>query len=217
MQALLHRIPPENMNFTPPLRSICCAAAPLPKEIVPQLQKLWPTCLMRQGWGMTETATAVAFTPQGSPHGFSHTCGPILPNAEAVIVDPERGKSIAPGNGQGELWVRAPSITLGYISNPKETQEMFNIGGQGWMRSGDEAEFEMGKVLVDGVVKEEWLLCIRDRLKELIKVLPPSRPDEIAVDRGTLGIRKPSCTGRIGECTRCPPRGCRPSGRWETR
>ena len=172
---------------------------------------------MRQGWGMTETATAVAFTPQGSPHGFSHTCGPILPNAEAVIVDPERGKSIAPGNGQGELWVRAPSITLGYISNPKETQEMFNIGGQGWMRSGDEAEFEMGKVLVDGVVKEEWLLCIRDRLKELIKVLPPSRPDEIAIDRGTLGIRKPSCTGRIGECTRCPPRGCRPSGRWETR
>ena len=217
MQALLHRIPPEKMNFNPPLQSICCAAAPLPKEIVPQLQKLWPTCLMRQGWGMTETATAVAFTPQGSPQGFSHTCGPILPNAEAVIIDPERGNSIEPGKGQGELWVRAPSITLGYINNPKETQEMFNIGGQGWMRSGDEAEFEKGNVLVDGEVKEEWRLCIRDRLKELIKVLPPSRPNEIEVDRGALGIRKPSCTCRIGECAGCPPRDCRPGGCWETR
>lgn len=122
---------------------------------------------------MTETATAVTFTPAGSPDGFSHTCGPVIPNAEAVIVDTEKNVSIAPGKGQGELWVRAPSITLGYIDNPKETEGMFNIGGQGWMRSGDEAEFEPGKVSVDGVVKEAWCLCIRDRLKELIKVHTP--------------------------------------------
>jgi 4-coumarate--CoA ligase len=122
---------------------------------------------------MTETSVAVNITPIGSPLEFSHTCGPLLPNAEAVIIDPKRGISIAPGKGQGELWVRAPSVTLGYISNPKETKDMFDIGGQGWMRSGDEAEFERGKVIVDGAVKEEWLLCIRDRLKELIKVPPP--------------------------------------------
>jgi 4-coumarate--CoA ligase len=124
---------------------------------------------------MTETSVAVAFTPLGSPlEGTSHTCGPIIPNAQAVIVDAERGTSIAPGKGQGELWVRAPSITLGYINNPKETKEMFNIGGAGWMRSGDEAEFERGNVMVNGVIREEWLLCIRDRIKELIKVSPPS-------------------------------------------
>lgn len=119
---------------------------------------------------MTETATAVTMTPGGSPNGFSHTCGPVLPNAECVIVDPDTLTSIAPGKGQGELWVRAPSITLGYISNPKETEAMFNIGGQGWMRSGDEAEFERGLVYVNGKIQETWLLCIRDRLKELIKV-----------------------------------------------
>jgi acyl-CoA synthetase (AMP-forming)/AMP-acid ligase II len=170
MLALLHRVPPEKLRFNPPLESICCAAAPLPKEIVPKLQAIWPTTLMRQGWGMTETATAIAYTPVRSPNGFSHTCGPILPNAEAVIVDSDKLTSVAPGKGQGELWVRGPSITKGYIDNPKETQEMFNIGGQGWMRSGDEAEFEHGNVTVDGVVKDAWCLCIRDRLKELIKV-----------------------------------------------
>src|SRR5204862_8223748 len=102
-----------------------------------------------------------------SPKAFSHTCGPILPNAEAVIIDPEKLTSIAPGEGQGELWVRAPSITLGYIDNQKETREMFNVGGQGWMKSGHEAAFETGKVTVDGVVTDEWRLCIRDRLKAL--------------------------------------------------
>jgi 4-coumarate--CoA ligase len=168
--ALLHRVPHDKLVFNPPLDSVCCAAAPLPRDLVPKLQKLWPTTLMRQGWGMTETATAVTYTPARSPFGFSHTCGPLLPNAEAVIMDTEKLVSIAPGEGQGELWVRAPSVTLGYIGNPKETKGMFNISGQGWMRSGDEAEFERGNVNVHGKSVETWLLCIRDRLKELIKV-----------------------------------------------
>jgi acyl-CoA synthetase (AMP-forming)/AMP-acid ligase II len=121
---------------------------------------------------MTETATAVTFTPARSPPGGSHTCGPVLPGAQAIIVDTEKMTSVAPGEGQGELWVRAPSIALGYIGNPKETNGMFNIGGQGWMRSGDEAEFEKAQIAVHGHVVEAWNLCIRDRLKELIKVLP---------------------------------------------
>jgi hypothetical protein len=121
---------------------------------------------------MTETCVGVTLTPAGSPNGYSHTCGPVFPNAECLIVDTETLRSIAPGEGQGELWVRAASITMGYIDNAKETNEMFNIGGQGWMRSGDEAEFERGMVKVDGKITETWLLCIRDRLKELIKVYP---------------------------------------------
>jgi 4-coumarate--CoA ligase len=120
---------------------------------------------------MTETATAVTCTPEGAPvTGYSHTCGPVLPNAEIVLVNTETLKSVSPGSGQGELWVRAPSVTLGYIDNPKETAEMFNIGGMGWMRTGDEAEVELGKTNVEGKIQDVWLLCIRDRLKELIKV-----------------------------------------------
>lgn len=165
-------------------------------EIVPKLQMLWPTTLMRQGWGMTETAVAVTFTPAGSPHGASHTCGPLLPGAQAVIVDSEKLTSVAPGQGQGELWVRAPSITLGYIDNPKETKEMFDIGGWGWMRSGDEAEFEMAKIAVHGHVVETWNLCIRDRLKELIKVHPSPLLWLIT------GLWKSGSTRGIGECAR---------------
>jgi 4-coumarate--CoA ligase len=192
--ALLHRVPPEKLKFNPPLKSICCAAAPLPKDLVPALRKLWPTTLIRQGWGMTETATAVTLTTAESPDGFNHTCGAVFPNAEAVIMDPDTLNSIAPGQGQGELWVRAPSVTLGYIDNPKETEAMFNIGGQGWMRSGDEAEFERGKVAANGKIQEAWLLCIRDRLKELIKVCH-------WCVRLIIGIWESSCSSGIREYT----------------
>ena len=209
MLALLHRVPHEKLKFNPPLESVCCAAAPLPKEIVPKLQAIWPSTLMRQGWGMTETATAVAYTPTRSPNGFSHTCGPIMPNSEAVIIDSEKLTSVAPGEGQGELWVRGPSITLGYIDNLKETKEMFNIGGQGWMRSGDEAEFEHGKVDVNGTLKDAWCLCIRDRLKELIKV-------SLCVIYLTIGIWKSSCACRIGECACFTSMHCRSSCCWKT-
>jgi acyl-CoA synthetase (AMP-forming)/AMP-acid ligase II len=171
--ALYHRVPHSKLQFDPPIDSICCAAAPLPKDIVPQLQKIWPTTLLRQGWGMTETATCITITPTGSPQGYSHTCGAIVPNGDCVIMDTETLTSIAPGQGQGELWVRSPSVTLGYIHNPSETAGMFNIGGEGWLRSGDEAEFEKGEVAVQGQTREAWLLCIRDRLKELIKAPPP--------------------------------------------
>lgn len=151
---------------------------------------------------MTETAVAMALTPVSSPHGMNHTCGPLLANCEAVIVDTDSLKSIAPGKGQGELWVRSPSITLGYISNPKETNEMFNIAGQGWMRTGDEAEFEKGKVSIEGKVRDEWLLCIRDRLKELIKVL--------SSDEGklNLGIWEPSRSCGVGKCVGQSPLHC---------
>lgn len=136
---------------------------------------------------MTETATCVTITPSGSPKDYSHTCGPIVPNAECVIVDTETLSSIAPGQGQGELWVRSPSVTLGYIDNPSETDSMFNLGGEGWMRSGDEAEFERGKVCVQGSIEEAWLLCIRDRLKELIKA--SSHVSEIRTNGRFLEIR----------------------------
>jgi 4-coumarate--CoA ligase len=168
--AMLNRIPAERLQFPVPLAGISCAAAPLPHNLVPKLHKIWPDVLIRQGWGMTETATCISCTPPLSPLEYYHTCGPILANAQALVIDPETLSSVAPGQGQGELWVKSPSISMGYIGNEAETKAMFDINGQGWMRSGDEAEFERADVVVDGVKQETWVLCIRDRLKELIKV-----------------------------------------------
>jgi long-subunit acyl-CoA synthetase (AMP-forming) len=62
----------------------------------------------------------------------------------------------------------ADDVVHRYRRENRHTIDKF--GGQGWMRSGDESVFERGTVNVDGQIQETWLLCIHDRLKELIKV-----------------------------------------------
>ena len=60
----------------------------------------------------------------------------------------------------GELVVRSPSVTLGYLNNDQATRESFQ---DGWMRTGD-------KALVRKSPKGNEHIWIVDRMKELIKV-----------------------------------------------
>jgi acyl-CoA synthetase (AMP-forming)/AMP-acid ligase II len=54
---------------------------------------------------------------------------------------------------------------MGYHGNPEATRETFDVtrDGVGWMRTGDEATFEFS-------YGDHWII-IKDRLKEMIKVL----------------------------------------------
>jgi acyl-CoA synthetase (AMP-forming)/AMP-acid ligase II len=54
---------------------------------------------------------------------------------------------------------------MGYHGNPEATKETFDVtrDGTGWMRTGDEATFEHAH-------GQNWII-IKDRLKEMIKVL----------------------------------------------
>ncbi len=74
-------------------------------------------------------------------------------------MDPE-GRDIETLDTPGELYVSGPSVTMGYLNNPKATAETFI---DGWVRTGDEGMF----VLSAGGIEH---LRITDRLKELIKV-----------------------------------------------
>jgi acyl-CoA synthetase (AMP-forming)/AMP-acid ligase II len=66
------------------------------------------------------------------------------------------GRDLGPGD-DGELWVRGPQVTCGYLNRPEETAAL--VDAEGWLRTGD-----LGHVDASG---EVWIV---DRLKELIKV-----------------------------------------------
>lgn len=113
--------------------------------------------MIREGWGMSETSTLATITPLDNDEERHHgTCGVLIPNAEAKIVDVETGADLGPDK-PGELLVRGPQNMKGYLNNPAATAE--TITAEGWLRTGDVATF-------DG----EGRLRIVDRLKELIKV-----------------------------------------------
>jgi acyl-CoA synthetase (AMP-forming)/AMP-acid ligase II/NAD(P)-dependent dehydrogenase (short-subunit alcohol dehydrogenase family) len=103
-----------------------------------------------QGLGMTE-AGCVCFTPDGVP-GPPDTVGVPLPGTEVRFVDPATGADAVPG----ELWIRGPQVTPGYLDDPGATAAL--IDADGWLHSGDLAELD-----------DDGYLRIVGRLKSMIK------------------------------------------------
>jgi len=83
---------------------------------------------------MTELTYAGIFVPSGSKDEPG-SVGVLLLNCEAELRD-ENGKEVAPGE-RGEVYVRDPSVSLGYWKNEKATAETLLSGS--WLQTGDVA------------------------------------------------------------------------------
>jgi acyl-CoA synthetase (AMP-forming)/AMP-acid ligase II len=137
-------------------------AAPLGKESVMAMQSLYPDWQVCQAYGLTESATVVSSTTRADKwHGSS---GSLLPGAEVRIVSAD-GNDIEEYDTPGELWVKAPSVVIGYLDNEKATKETFSEDRNGrWLKTGDEGEI---RVCPASGNEHVWIV---DRIKELIKV-----------------------------------------------
>lgn len=141
------------------IKVIFSGAAPLDGALAAAVEKRLH-CEVVQGYGMTETSPAVNLIPAERPEIDKSSIGPLVPNTDARLVDPETGADVdVPDSGAsepGELWVRGPQVMVGYLNRPEATAEM--LDADGWLRTGD-----MATVTADGIFR------IVDRLKELIK------------------------------------------------
>jgi acyl-coenzyme A synthetase/AMP-(fatty) acid ligase len=145
------------------VKAIFTGAAPLGAESAEELHAIYPSWLIRQGYGLTETCTVVCTTPETDI--FFGSSGSLLPGYTAKIISME-GVDITGYDQPGELVVQSPSVVLGYLNNDKANQETFidDTDGKGrWMRTGDEAVIRLSPKGNEHVV-------IVDRIKELIKV-----------------------------------------------
>lgn len=170
--AMLYLVPPMIIHLTnakdiakkydlSSVHGCFTGAAPLGKETAEELQSMFPSWDIRQGYGLTETATVVCATVPGDI--WFGSSGSLLPGVKARIVTIE-GNEITGYDQPGELWVQSPSVTLGYLKNDKATQETFVDEPDGrYMRTGDEA------VVRKSPAGHEHIFIV-DRIKELIKV-----------------------------------------------
>ncbi|KAI9452564.1 phenylacetyl-CoA ligase [Lactarius psammicola] len=137
------------------IRFCFSGAAPLSPELASQLEKVLPNASLGQGFGMTETSTAVSMTSALEKIGKPGSAGIAVPGVRFRIV--KEDGTLAKLGERGELVVKSPSNALKYWDNPKATAETFLEDG--WVRTGDEVEFDA-----------EGNIYVVDRLKELIKV-----------------------------------------------
>jgi acyl-CoA synthetase (AMP-forming)/AMP-acid ligase II/NAD(P)-dependent dehydrogenase (short-subunit alcohol dehydrogenase family) len=134
------------------LRVLESSGAPLPPELARACARRLG-CRVKQGFGMTECGTTHA-VPDDGPD-IPESIGPALPGVECRVVDPETNADARPGE-PGELLVRSPSVTPGYLGDPEATAAAIDAGG--WLHTGD-------IVTVNG---DGWFF-VAGRIKELIK------------------------------------------------
>lgn len=126
--------------------------APMPQATIDALARKLPALQLVNGYGATETCSPATMWPVGQAAPIA-SVGRPMPCAEIMIVDPETGIEVPPGE-TGELWIRGPMVIKEYWNNPKATAEGIVAG---FWRSGDV-----------GCVDASGNVYVHDRLKDLI-------------------------------------------------
>lgn len=116
------------------------------------------------GYGMSETCPVLTLSHL-QPHMESwdnerqaeirSLTGRPVPMVTLRIVDDELNDLPHDGKSQGEVVVRAPWLTQGYLNDPEQSEELWRGG---WLHTGD-----------IGVITEDGYLKITDRIKDVVK------------------------------------------------
>ena len=131
-------------------------AAPVSPEILQLLKKKFPGTGFMQGYGMTESCSCItAHPPDKYDYSYAHTVGTVVASTVIKILD-EDGNELSV-NQPGEIVAKGPQIAMGYLNNEKANRETWMPDG--FLRTGDQ-----------GMINEEGIITITDRIKEIIKV-----------------------------------------------
>jgi oxalate---CoA ligase len=150
-QAILSRAPRNAESIAKArLRLIRSSSASLPPAVMLEVEKIFG-CPVIESYGMTEAAHQMAsnLLPPGTrkPGSVGVAAGP-----EIAIMDDEG--HLKPSGEIGEVVIRGPNVTSGYLNNPDANAKGF---AGGWFRTGDQ-----------GMLDAEGYLTITGRLKEII-------------------------------------------------
>jgi long-chain acyl-CoA synthetase len=142
---------------------VSSGAAPLPPEVAAFLAGLGLKVL--DIYGMTETTGA--FTQNTRSEFKIGTVGRPCPGMEVAVAD------------DGEILVRGPLLTPGYLNRPDQTAGL--IDTDGWLHTGDV-----------GSLDEDGFLSVVDRKKELIitaggENVPPAAVENLLVAHPLVG------------------------------
>ena len=131
-------------NLGGSLRIVVSAAAPIDKKVGTWLEDIGITFL--QGYGLTETAPISAVTPEYK------TCvgsaGKAIVQADIKIKNPNE-------DGEGEIWIKSPTLMIGYYEDEEETKKV--IDEDGYFNAGD-----------IGYIDEDGYIFITGRSKNVI-------------------------------------------------
>ncbi|QZE27161.1 class I adenylate-forming enzyme family protein [Brevibacterium casei] len=141
------------------IRLLYSGGAPVPPATVAKFRDRFGH-YVHNIYGMTETASAVIGVPAGIDAPVDQATdtlaiGVPFPGLDARIVDIATGEVVTDGTA-GELQLRGPQVTPGYLGRPDANERAFV---DGWLRTGDV-----------GVMDSAGWIYLVDRIKDQINV-----------------------------------------------
>lgn len=127
--------------------------ATVPPAVVEKYKKLANIDLI-EGYGMSETAALIISNPLNR-NKLGSIGIPIIGLDIRIANLDNKAENVKLGE-EGELWVKGPSVSIGYWNRPEATAETFI--GDGWLKTGDVVKMD-----------EEGYIYICGRTKEMIK------------------------------------------------
>lgn len=120
------------------MRLFTSGSAPLPAAVHAAFEQRTGLRILER-YGMSEVGIVLSNPYTGERR--AGTVGHPLPGIQAKVTDLESGAELGPEQ-IGEIRIAGPSVMLGYLGLPEQTQAAI---GDGWMHTGD-----LGKVSADG-------------------------------------------------------------------
>ncbi|MFX0051658.1 MAG: AMP-binding protein [Candidatus Hermodarchaeota archaeon] len=131
-------------------------AAPFPSEMIRDFEKhMHAENKVMEVYGMTETSPVSVANPFLGKKKVGKV-GLPLPDTEIKLIDLETDEPVETGV-PGEILVRGPIVTRGYLNKPEATKT--TIEPDGWLHTGDV-----------GIMDEDGYIKIVDRVKDMLNI-----------------------------------------------
>ena len=116
-------------------------------------RQLFPNAALMEGYGLTETCSALTYLDMDHMQTKSGSAGRPVPWVDVRVVDPD--DQPLPAGEVGEIVARGAKVFDGYLDDPEVTAQALRGG---WFHTGDVGRFD-----------EDGYLFILDRLKDMIR------------------------------------------------
>jgi HIP---CoA ligase len=144
--------PDRDRVDTSSLRLAVTGAATVPVALVERMRRELTFDTVLTAYGLTEAVVATMCRPGDDPDVISRTCGRATAGFEVRVAGRDGGPA---GAGEdGEVLLRGPNVTQGYLDDPEATAQA--IDADGWLHTGDV-----------GHLDEHGYLTLTDRLKDM--------------------------------------------------
>ena len=155
------------------LRFVRSSSASLPAQVMAELEEVFDAPVI-EAYAMTEAAHQMCSNPLPPA---SRKPGQVGPAAGPEVGIMDAAGNALPRGGEGEIVIRGPNVTAGYLNNAPANATAFHGD---WFRTGDQ-----------GVMDAEGYVKITGRLKEIInrggEKIAPLEVDDVLLAHSAVG------------------------------